>query len=360
MKKALRILTNKNNYKKNFKSPFYFSGYKSFTFENSGFKLPIKDFEKYLDYDKGQVLEKNNLAQILSPYEFENSSINKNALLVENSECYTKIIFPDFKFSLIIDLSREQTIKQMIEEARKLYNKEWVLSISFYDSQGELIANSVQARMLTRLPNFNICIDGGEKLINCINTTWSSGKSLDQTLDQTIFTEKNLDIIEKLMFENNFSFKTAQNYVLGHIGSMRKKEKDVYNLNTGSLTYREIFKDYLRSKYVSLNLYTDSLLDRRERRIRNFLNLFFYMSLFQVTTLNLCTFVFFSWDYMEPITQCITYLNIIIGYYFWAITDEDYEMESMINWAKNREFFTKPIIFKEMTKEKRELEEMLK
>ena len=47
---------------------------------------------------------------------------------------------------------------------------------------------------------------------------------------------------------------------------------------------------------------------------------------------------------MEPITTCITYLNILCGYYYWAMTETDYEIEAMIYWIKNID----PILAKDL------------
>ena len=71
-------------------------------------------------------------------------------------------------------------------------------------------------------------------------------------------------------------------------------------------------------------------------------NFYFYLTLIQTIVLNSCVFIFFSWDIMEPITQCITYMNAIAGYYYWCLSNGgDYEISSIINFLKNRTLFSR-------------------
>jgi hypothetical protein len=337
MKKVLKNVSNMRKYPNSL--CFYFNKFQNFSFK-------ISDNLK-------QTNIKSQLSPVLSPVEFLQSQINKNALLIQTSNYTPRIIFPEYKFSLNLDISKEDyTIKNMLDDTRKIYNQEFVLSLSFFDEEGEFIANSVQVKMLTKLPSFKICVDGGDKIFNCLNQTWIGQKSVDFTIHESQLTEKNLELIEKLMFENNFSFKVAQNIVLQNNNFSSKISKR-------QPTFREIINDYLENKYINLKKYTESLAQRREQRIQKGLNFFFYMCFAQVATLNLCTFVFFSWDFMEPVTQCITYLNIIFGYYFWAITNEDYEMESMIEWMRSRKFLTKPALWRQLLIEKEDIEKLL-
>ncbi len=298
------------------------------------------------------------LDPLLTPVDFSHSKINKNAFIIENSHYYTKIIFPEYKFSLVLDLSKEDyTIKNMLEDSRKIYNKDLVLSLSFFDTEGDLIANSVQVKMLTRLPSFKICIDNGDRVLNCLNPFWSGNESVDSTVKDSEITSKNLDLIEKLMFEKNLSFKVAQSLVI-HNQISKNENNKIYPPN--SPTYRSILNEYVNTKYLNLKNFTQSLSSRREQRLQKFLNFFYYMCLSQTLALNMCTFVFFSWDFMEPVTQCITYLNLIIGYYFWASTNVDYEMESMLNWARTRKYLTKPEMWRDLLEEKEEIKKLLK
>jgi hypothetical protein len=316
--------------------------------------LKSQNFSFKISQSKNENLKPCQLDAVLSPVQFLQSQINKNALLIQNSEYMPRIIFPEYKFSLTLDISKDDyTIKNMLDDARKIYNQEFVLSLSFIDEEGELIANTVQVKMLTRLPSFKICVDGGDKLFNCLNQSWNAQTCVDHTVHESQLTEKYLELIEKLMFEHNFSFKVAQNLVLQNNDITTRLNQHRYP------SFRDILNDYLQNKYINLKNFTQSLAMKREQRLQKGLNFFFYMCFAQVATLNLCTFVFFSWDFMEPITQCITYLNIIFGYYFWAITNEDYEMESMIQWIRRRKFLTKPAMWRQLMNEKEDIEKLL-
>ena len=62
---------------------------------------------------------------------------------------------------------------------------------------------------------------------------------------------------------------------------------------------------------------------------------------------------------MEPITQCITYINIVCGYYYWAITQNDYEMEAMIYWMRNIKAPFRRSVINSMLHEKEEIKKIL-
>jgi hypothetical protein len=264
---------------------------------------------------------------LLHPISFKESKINRNAVILENEHYDSKIIFPDLKFDLKLNSgNKEYTIKQMLDDSRKQFQKELVMSVSFWDGEGNQIANSTATAMLARLPEFKICLDGGDRIYNCVNPYYLGNFKLDKEISNHI----DLDQVEKLIFEKNLSLNEAiklanKNFEI--TPNTRKVHK---------IRYSSILKDYLNNKYTVLSQLHKSLQENREKRIQKFLNFFFYMCLTQTVGLNLCTFVFFNWDFMEPITTCITYLNVIFGYYFWASTSTDYEMESMVYWLRNR------------------------
>lgn len=233
----------------------------------------------------------------------------------------------------------------MLEESSKKYQKESVLTISFAEEDGTPIANSVQASMLARLSCFQIILDGGDRIYNCVNPKYLGNRYLEKEV-VTSKTNFNFDKIEKLVFKENLSFQTA----LSIEGSKSQQP---------SVSYANILKDYLRTKYSILLEYHDSIREKRERRIQKFLNTFFYICLTQTVALNLGTFVFFNWDFMEPITTCITFLNLIAGYYFWALTNTDYEMESMVYWLKKRRFLFTISSMDRMVQEKEEIEKLI-
>jgi hypothetical protein len=234
----------------------------------------------------------------------------------------------------------------MLDDSRKKYEKENILSVSFLDEDGSPIAHTVNASMLIRLKIFQISINWGERIYNCVNPYYLGNQKLDEEV-VTKSTIIDFDNVEKLIFKDNLTFKTAMN--------LTKKE----NIGKNKVVYSSILKDYLKSKYSVLNEFYQSIKEKRERRIHKFLNFFFYLCVGQVAALNLCTFVFFNWDVMEPITICITYLNIIGGYYYWAFTQTDYEMESMVFWLKNLNPMLKPALIDSMLREKEEIRKLL-
>ena len=233
----------------------------------------------------------------------------------------------------------------MLDDSRKKLEKEFILSLVFMDEEGNIIANSVQASMLARMSVFRIVINGGERIYNCVNPNYLGNKKLEK---EVVASSKDINFreLERLVFREKLSFSTAM--------SLLKN-----NENNISVKYSSILKEYLHNKYSLIREYSQSIREQREKRIQRFVNLFFYMCLTQTVALNLCTFVFFNWDFMEPITLLISYLNIIAGYYFWAITDTSYDMESMIQWLRTRGYLTEPARTDAMLREKEEISRLL-
>ena len=60
----------------------------------------------------------------------------------------------------------------MIEDHRKQFEKERVLSLKLLDEEGIDIANSTETSILTRLDHFYVSINGGERLYKCNNLTY--------------------------------------------------------------------------------------------------------------------------------------------------------------------------------------------
>jgi hypothetical protein len=187
---------------------------------------------------------------------------------------------------------------------------------------------------------FKIDINNGERMYNCINPKFLGNNKLDepvQAMDMQV-----LNKAEKLSVQYDISI----NKILG----FRNRSK--------SLTYEDLLRDLLEHKYTIHSNMMENYNQVKERQVGKILNIFFYVSAAQVTLLNLCTFVFFNWDVMEPITTCITYLNLIAGYYFWAVTNTDYEMESMVKWLKSKgRFYRRFPVLDERDEIKRILDE---
>jgi len=274
--------------------------------------------------------------------------INKTAMIVETHNNESKIIFPDYKFQLNLNLADSNyTIKNLIEDSRKNYERDNVISIAFLDGQGNQISNTTKASMLLRLNSFLIVLNWGDRVYNCVNTNFMGNNQLNT---QLLATESKIDFdkLNELVFDKNLSFKSAIQFATEEVEVKKEKVK-----------YSSILKEYLKNKYSSINQFYETLQEKKERRIQKFLNTFFYASLIQVVSLNLCTFIFFSWDFMEPITQCITYLNIVCGYYYWAITQNDYEMEAMIYWMRDIKAPFRRSVINSMLHEKEEIKKIL-
>ena len=132
------------------------------------------------------------------------------------------------------------------------------------------------------------------------------------------------------MLKYNIPFNIA--YIMNKNLSNKQIEKQEKNL-----TYGIIFKNILENKYYPIKNFQKKKAVEKDRRVHKLLNLFFYVSLAQISMMNLCVFVFFNWDIMEPITQCITYLNIICGYYYWVYSNGgNYEISYITSWLKSR------------------------
>jgi hypothetical protein len=281
----------------------------------------------------------------IHPISFKESKINKNAIIIQNENYHSKIIFPDLKFDLDLNMgNKDYTIKNLIEDNKKKYDKELVLTLSFWDEEGNIIAASTQTQMLLRLPIFSICVDGGDRLYKCLNPYYLGNNMLNKEI-LTSYKDVDLEKLERYLFNDNLETCNA-------IKLSTKKHE--------TLKYSSVLKDYIRNKYNAIEDFYVNIKERREKRLQKFLNFFFYACFAQVLSLNLCTFVFFNWDFMEPITQCITYVNIITGYYFWAFTKTDYEMEEMIYWVRNRNYLSKPKLWERCLQEKDEIQQLLK
>jgi hypothetical protein len=277
----------------------------------------------------------NVSGKLFTPLNFKDSHINKNAIIIENSKCSSKIIFPDYKF--IMDLKVEKpnyTIKNLIDDTRKSFEKELILSMSFRDADGILISNNTEANILTRLDMFKIDFNNGERFYNCINPKFLGNTQIDKEVGH--IEEATLQKATKL----SMAFHISINKILAF-----KRVKKVQH-SQPQFTYEDMLRDLLVHKYTVHSQVMEESNKAKERQVGKILNIFFYTSAAQIALLNLCTFVFFNWDIMEPITTCITYLNLIAGYYFWAITNTDYEMDSMVRWLKQKGVFyrTLPIL----------------
>jgi len=103
---------------------------------------------------------------------------------------------------------------------------------------------------------------------------------------------------------------------------------------------------FIKNKFLNFSDYLEYYNRNKDIRIIKITNLFFYITLTQVVTLNLATFVFFSWDILEPMITLLTWCNLIVGYNYWVFTESDYEIESMIKWLRDFRILDKNMIAK--------------
>jgi hypothetical protein len=240
------------------------------------------------------------------------------------------------------------TISELIDVSKKNFDRDGILTLIFLDMEGVQISGSVKASMLYRLDKFKISINRGEKVYNCYNFNYLANKKLDLNIE--IFSNDFYDAIEKDMHKNQLPFNIS--YI------MNKCARKDYLHEEEKLTYKKLFENILSDKYFPLQKFHYKQMVEKDRRLWKFLNFYFYLTLFQTILMNSCVFVFFSWDFMEPITQCISYMNLIVGYYYWCVTNGgDYEISSISAFLKSRSLFTKNI--DNALKEKLELENFL-
>lgn len=225
------------------------------------------------------------------------------------------------------------TVSQLIEKSQKNFEKESILTHSYLDCDGIEISGATKASMLFRLDKFKISLNRGEKVYTCYNFNYLTNQRLDQSteiLPNEFYDKVKRDIqLYKIPFDISFIANRNSN-----------KFKNNFKGKSDHLTYKDIFNNILNNKYFPLQTFHLKNEVEKDRRVWKALNLFFYLSVSQTVLMNLCVFVFFNWDIMEPITQCLTYLNLICGYYYWAYSNGDnYEISSMINWLKSRKIF---------------------
>jgi len=244
------------------------------------------------------------------------------------------------------------TIAQLIELSQKPLEKESILTHSYLDNEGIEISGLTKASMLFRLEKFKISFNRGEKVYTCFNYNYLANQKLKQSTE--LFPVQLYEQVEKDMKIHNLPF-----HISHIINKNSHKNKNFTQTNSMiNFTFHDLFNNILNNKYYPLQTFHRKNEIDKDRRVWKALNLFFYLTLSQTILVNLCVFVFFNWDIMEPITQCMTYLNIICGYYYWAYSNGgDYEIASMASWLKSRNIFFKRL--HQAFKEKSELEEFL-
>lgn len=235
--------------------------------------------------------------------------------MIEQNDYKRKIIFEDVTFNIDIDLAdKSQSIGSLLSSLDSAASKNMIYSMIITDIDGTELAKNTPTALLSRLKVFKVYINGGEKVYLVNNLNYLANGSSD--IWSKNHTEDELDAIFSYMRRYHFTFNEAKSI----LNINRKKSLSSLISSIRSQKYEAIEK-YLGFKAVS-----------KQNRSQRLINTFFYAASAQIIGLNLCTFVFFSWDVMEPITACLTYANLIAGYYFSSISKHDYEFSEFGNW----------------------------
>ena len=182
--------------------------------------------------------------------------------MIENDKCYSKIILPDYKFQLDLGIGKPNyTIKNMIEDKKKIYGKEYVLTMTLRDKDGSVIANNNLTSMLTRLEEFSIDINHGEKFYTCLNMKYLGNNNIDRKIE---YDTIKIDRASDISVENGIA--------INRILSLKAN-------NSNKLTYRDLLNEFFEHKYCSYAEFHNSLQESKDKRVQKLLNLFFYLDL---------------------------------------------------------------------------------
>lgn len=73
-----------------------------------------------------------------------------------------------------------------------------------------------------------------------------------------------------------------------------------------------------------------------ERKMRLFFKRFFTLISFQVVAIQYGTYVFLSWDVMEPITCLLGISDAILAYGYWLYVNSSYSYETLATRKKDK------------------------
>jgi hypothetical protein len=237
---------------------------------------------------------------------FKSLEVNKYALLVLDKNYNYRIIFPDKKASIEIKTNESKTIQDVINDSKKTLDWDNNLGYFFTTVENEPISNISNSYFLACKDKFKINFDNGEKIYTVVNASNSYIENNNQQLVSNI-----------------------ADYILNH-------------------------------KFIYINEMNSTIMTKRSNNFSKYLSMLFKMTLLQVLTLNACTFVFFNWDIMEPITQCLTFANLIFAYYFWTFTKNESKPESVYQFYMSKNQLLKKKQYASLLDEKGLLEELSK
>lgn len=230
--------------------------------------------------------------------------VNRYALLVLDKSYNYRIIFPDKKVSIKIHIDESKTVQDVMTESKKSLDWDNNLGFVFTTKENEPISGVTSSYFLACKDSFKVNFDNGEKVYTVINSINNYSEN------------DNREIVSNIA-----------NYILNH-------------------------------KYDYIKEINSDLITKKSNKFSQYLSTLFKLTFLQVLTLNACTFVFFNWDIMEPITQCLTFSNLIFAYYFWTFTKNESKPESVYQFYMSKNKLTKKKQFASLLEEKDLLEEL--
>jgi len=229
----------------------------------------------------------------------------------------------------------------MIDDHRKKFEKERVMTLKLLDEEGIDISNCTETTILSKLDHFYVSINQGEKIYKCINLTYLGNKNLGRTSEADFsFNELQNAYQNKCLSITDASISLE---LKAELFQKKSLNKSISKANSKLYT---LLDSFIKNKFLNFSDYLEYYNRNKDIRIIKITNLFFYITLTQVVTLNLATFVFFSWDILEPMITLLTWCNLIVGYNYWVFTESDYEIESMIKWLRDFRILDKNMIAK--------------
>lgn len=273
------------------------------------------------------------------------SAHSKYALLLELQNNIPIILFPDRKSSIKFSFNEKtETIQTFLDKFKSNHDHDSTFGCYFASFDNIPFANSCQAKDLLLLPRFKIIFDNGEKQYDCLNVNYLGNTCIDKSIDD-LDNEYDIDKVNRLVIEEEYKFTDALEY------SKLSLKKGSSDEHSHGISYRDILKSIYNNKYLLIDdlVYSKRLL--RNQKYSRLFNLFFYLASIQVLSINVFTFILLNWDIMEPVTQCLTFGNIIFGYYFWAFTKTSFDPPCLSEYfSKDKKFLRKE--YNQMIEEK--------
>jgi len=191
----------------------------------------------------------------------------------------------------------------------------------------------------TEDPLFNVKLDHDVKEKNIHNMCNNAGYTMRQT---AIMSSLISSLAEDL---SNHAHTQVDSHIVKTI-----LDKNIYERSLkakATIEQLDMKLEFLRKKLASLEEIKASVDDKLLHKAKKRLGYFSSFLFAQILAIQYGTYVAFSWDVMEPMTNLLGILDVIIAYGFWMATNKSY---SYANIGKNyiekkRERFYKKVDF---------------